>query len=72
LQPDGDRALLVPLGAELLEAPVRRRVASYVMVVGVKADEDGCPRGATQRIADEGVLEGGSLSITEERNSGIR
>src|SRR3712207_660468 len=61
LQPDSDRALLVPLGAELLEAPVRRRVAPHVMVVSVKAGEDGGPRGATQRVADEGVLERGTL-----------
>ena len=57
LQPESDRARLVVLGAELLEASVRRRVAPHLMV-NVKAGEDGSPRGATHRVADEGVLEG--------------
>ncbi len=39
LQADGDRVLLVPLGDEPLEAPVRRTVAQYAVVVVVEAGE---------------------------------
>jgi hypothetical protein len=51
----------MPLGDELLEAPVRGPVAQYVVVVIVEAGEDGGPRGATHRVTDEGLFEGEAL-----------
>src|SRR5215218_7280775 len=61
LEVDGDRVLLVPLGDELLEAPVRGPVAQYVVVVIVEAGEDGGPGGATHRVAHEGFFKGEAL-----------
>src|SRR5215218_7103115 len=58
---DGDRVLLVSLGDELLEAPARGPVGQYVVVVIVEAGEDGGPRGATNRVTDEGLFEGEAL-----------
>jgi hypothetical protein len=61
LQANGDGILLASLFAELLEAPVWGIVACYAVVVGVEAGENGRPRGTTQRVTGEGVLEGGPL-----------
>ena len=61
LQANGDEVLLVPLGDELLKAPIRRLIAQYVVVVIVQTGEEGSPGGAAHRVADEGLLEGGAL-----------
>src|SRR5918997_1919236 len=61
LQACSDRILLQPLVAKLLEAPIGGLVALYAAGVGVEAGEDGGPRGAAQRLAGEGSLEGGAL-----------
>src|SRR4028119_2394674 len=61
LKAGGYRILFGPIVTELLEASGRGTVALYAAVVGVEAGEDGGPRGATDREAHEGVLEGGAL-----------
>src|SRR5215203_3501843 len=57
----GDRVLLQPLVSELLESAVWGLITLYLVVVGVETGERGRPRGATQRLAGEGVLEGDAL-----------
>src|SRR5215207_9097665 len=61
LQAGGDRVLLQPLVSELLESAVWGLVTLYLVVVGVETGERGRPRGATQRLAGEGVLKGDAL-----------
>jgi hypothetical protein len=61
LQLSGDGVLFVSFRDELLEAPFWRIVPPYIMVMSVKAREDGGPRRATQGVADEGFVEGGAL-----------
>jgi hypothetical protein len=51
----------VPFGKELLKSPRRGPVAPHVVVVVIETGEDGSPRRATYRVADEGILEGGAL-----------
>jgi hypothetical protein len=60
LQTHSDSVLLVLFGEELLEAPVRRIVSLYGIVMGVEAGEDGRPRRAPCRETHEGVFEGGT------------
>src|SRR5215212_7555596 len=61
LQAHADRVLLVPLGDELLEAPIRRLIAQNVVVVIVEAGKISGPRWAAYRVADEVLLKGGAL-----------
>ena len=61
LQARADRVLLVPLGDERLEPPLRGCVALYAVVMVVETGEDGSPRRATYRVADEGLLKGSTL-----------
>jgi hypothetical protein len=71
LEADGDRVVLVPLGDELLEAPVCGPVAQYAVVVIVEAGEDSGSRWATNWVTHEGLVEGEALFGTKEPIWGI-
>ena len=55
----GDRVLLVPLIAELLEVTFGKHVAPTLLVVAVEAGEGGGHGGNIPgRVVNEGILEG--------------